>query len=80
MEATDDIGRRVLNEALEMATTGAHTIPACVAMRLGNIVRGMTTDAILEWGDESDLESAMGCIRCAFLAMVATIRGEEVRK
>jgi hypothetical protein len=75
MEA-NDIGRRILNEAIEIATTGAHTIPECVAMRLGNIVRGMTTDAILDWSDESDLESAIATIRVALLCMVATIRGE----
>jgi hypothetical protein len=68
-----------LDEALEIATTGAHTIPECVAMRLGNIVRGMTTDAILDWSDEGDIESAIGCIRVAFLSTVATIRGEEVK-
>ena len=48
-------------------------------MRIANVVRGISTDAILQWADESDLESAIAKLRLAFLCLVATIRGEEVR-
>jgi hypothetical protein len=75
MESTD-IGRRILAEALEIAETGAHKVPECVARRIGNVVRGMDTDTILQWSDEGDLESAIATIRVALLCMVATIRGE----
>lgn len=78
MEA-NDIGRRILNEALDIAITGAHTVPECAAARIRNILCGVSTDAILQWSDEGDLESAVATIRVAFFAMVATIRGEEIR-
>ena len=75
----NDIARRLLDESLDISITGAHTVPECVAMRIANVVRGISTDAILQWADESDLESAIAKLRLAFLCLVATIRGEEVR-
>lgn len=76
MEHDHDMERRILDQALELAVTGAHTVPACVAARLGIICAGVPTDRILLWCDEVEVVVAMRRLRDALLHMVETIRGE----
>jgi hypothetical protein len=79
MEHDYDIERRILDQALQLAITGAHTVPACIAARLSIICAGVPTDRILLWCDEAEMVVAIRRLRDALVHMAETIRGEEVR-